>query len=132
MGAKIEAICGWDGSNPVPLRRYAKMLDDSLVIGERYLTTFEPLSSAKTRSHYFATIGDIFASWPEAHPRQFVTPDHLRRWALIRCGFRGERQFAAASAAEARRLATFLHQGDEYAEIAVNGNVIVEWKALSQ
>jgi hypothetical protein len=132
VGAKVEAICGWDGSTPIPLRQYAKILDASLVIGERYLTTFEPLSSIKSRSHYFATISDIFSSWPETHPRQFTTPDALRKWALIRCGFRTERQFATASKAEARRLATFLAAGDEYAELSVADNVIIEWKALSQ
>ncbi len=132
MGSKVEAICGWDGSNPIPLRQYTKVLDASLVIGERYLTTFEPLSSIKSRSHYFATISDIFSSWPETHPRQFTTPDSLRKWALIRCGFRTERQFATASKAEARRLATFLAAGDEYAELSVVDNVIIEWKALSQ
>ena len=132
MGAKVEAICGWDGSHPIPLRQYAKVLDASLVIGERYLTTFEPLSSIKSRSHYFAAINDIFSSWPETHPRQFTTPDALRKWALIRCGFRQEQQFAAANRAEARRLATFLSADDEYAELSVNENVVVKWRALSQ
>ena len=133
MGAKVEAICGWDGSNPIPLRQYAKILDASLVIGERYLTTFEPLSSIKSRSHYFATIADIFSSWPESHPRQFDTPDHMRYWALIRCGFRKERLFSAANKAEAGRLAAFLRRDDDqYVEAAVHDNVVVEWTALSQ
>ncbi len=132
MGSKVEAICGWDGSNPIPLRQYTKVLDASLVIGERYLTTFEPLSSPASRRHFFACIHELFASWPETHPRQFTTPDALRKWALIRCGFRVEQQFAAASKAEARRLASFLSADDEYAELSVNENVVVKWRALSQ
>ena len=133
MGSKVEAICGWDGTLPIPLRQYKKILDASLVIGERYLTTFEPLSSIKSRSHYFATIADLFSSWPETHPRQFDTPDHMRYWALIRCGFRKERRFAAASKAQARVLAEFLRrEDDQYVEAAVHGNVVVEWTPLSQ
>ena len=132
MGGRVEILCGWTGEALVPLRKYAAICDAALVIGERYIAALEPLSSPASRRHYFACIHDLFASWPETHSRQFTTDGAMRKWALIRCGFRTERQFAAASAAEARRLATFLHGGDEYAEIAVNENVVVEWKALSQ
>ena len=132
MSQRVEILCGWDGEHLIPLRKYAAICDRELTIGERFICGIEPLSSPASRRHFFAVINELFESWPETHPRQFATPDHLRRWALIRCGFRSERQFAAASPAEARRLATFLHGGDEYAEIAVNGNVVVEWKALSQ
>jgi hypothetical protein len=56
----------------------------------------------------------------------------MRKWALIRCGFRTEQQFAAANKAEARRLAAFLAADDEYAELSVNENVVIKWRALSQ
>ena len=132
MSKRIEILCGWTGEALVPLRKYVAICDSALVIGERYIAALEPLSSPASRRHYFACIHDLFASWPEAHPRQFQTENHMRKWALIRCGFRTERQFATASKAEARRLATFLAAGDEYAELSVVDNVIVEWKALSQ
>jgi hypothetical protein len=132
MSNRVEILAGWTGEAFLPLRKYAAICDASMVVGERYIIGAEPLSSPASRRHFFAIVNELFASWPETHPRQFSTPDHLRRWALIRCGFRVERQFATASKAEARRLATFLAAGDEYAELSVVDNVIVEWKALSQ
>ena len=132
MSTATTLFCGWDGERLIPLRRSLEIANNSLVVGERYICEILEQRSAASHRFYFATINDLFMSWPEAHPRQFSTPDHLRRWALIRCGFRTERQFATASKAEARRLATFLAAGDEYAELSVVDNVIVEWKALSQ
>jgi hypothetical protein len=132
MSNRVEILAGWDGSALIPLHKYQPMCDSALVIGERYIAALEPLSSPASRRHYFSCIHDLFASWPEAHPRQFQTEDHLRRWALIRCGFRAEQQFAAANKAEARRLASFLSADDEYAELSVNENVVIKWRALSQ
>ncbi len=132
MSQRVEILAGWDGTALIPLRKYQAICDRELVVGERYIAALEPLSSPASRRHFFACIHELFASWPETHPRQFTTPDSLRKWALIRCGFRTERQFATASKAEARRLATFLAAGDEYAELSVVDNVIIEWKALSQ
>ena len=132
MSQRVEILCGYDGEHLIPLRKYAAICDRELTIGERYIAALEPLSSPASRRHFFAVVNEIFASWPETHARQFVSPDALRKWALIRCGFRTERQFATASKAEARRLATFLSEGDEYAELSVNENVVVEWRALSQ
>ena len=132
MGGRVEILCGYDGERLIPLRKYVAICDAALVIGERYIAALEPLSSPASRRHFFAAIHELFSSWPEAHPRQFQTENHMRKWALIRCGFRTERQFATASKAEARRLATFLAAGDEYAELSVVDNVIIEWRALSQ
>ncbi len=132
MSQRVEILAGWDGSSLIPMRKYQAICDRELVIGEHYIAALEPLSSPASRRHFFACIHELFASWPEAHPRQFQTPDALRKWALIRCGFRTERQFATASKAEARRLATFLAAGDEYAELSVVDIVIIEWTALSQ
>ena len=132
MSQRVEILAGWDGSSLIPLRKYQAICDRELVVGERYIAALEPLSSPASRRHFFACIHELFASWPETHPRQFTTPDALRKWALIRCGFRVEQQFAAASKAEARRLASFLSADDEYAELSVNENVVVKWRALSQ
>ena len=132
MSQRVEILAGWDGLSLIPLRKYQAICGRELVIGERYIAALEPLSSPASRRHFFACIHELFASWPETHPRQFTTPDALRKWALIRCGFRVEQQFAAASKAEARRLASFLSADDEYAELSVNENVVVKWRALSQ
>ena len=132
MSNRVEILAGWTGEAFLPLRKYVAICNASMVVGERYILGAEPLSSPASRRHFFAAIHELFSSWPEAHPRQFQTENHMRKWALIRCGFRTERQFATASKAEARRLATFLAAGDEYAELSVVDNVIIEWRALSQ
>src|SRR3546814_9642927 len=55
---------------------------------------------------------------------RFATPDHLRRWALIRAGYRDERSIVCASKAEAQRLAAFIKPMDDYAVVLVSEAVV--------
>jgi hypothetical protein len=48
----------------------------------------------KHHKFYFATLGNYFDNWPEAHPFQPDNEEHLRAWATVKAGHRdllGER-----------------------------------------
>jgi len=131
MNAPI--IFKWDGEVMAPVnRRFAKACDERFVIGAEYtLEAYEHRSSASHR-HYFASIYEAWASMPEGMGDRFATPDHLRKFALIRCGYRDERTIVAASKAEALRLASFIRPMDDFAIVTTEGATVTVWTAKSQ
>lgn len=131
MNAPI--IFRWDGDAMVPVnRRFAKACDERFVIGAEYpLEAYEHRSSASHR-HYFAAIYEAWASLPEGMGDRFPTPDHLRKFALIRGGYRDERTIVAASRAEALRVAAFIRPMDDFAVVTTEGATVTVWTAKSQ
>ena len=71
-----------------------------------------------------ALIQHLAERWP--------TPEHLRKWLLIKAGYHDERSIVAASKAEAHRIATFVKPLDDYAIITVTEAVVTIYTAKSQ
>lgn len=88
--------------------------------------------SANTHRHYFSCINEGWNQLPEHMADQFATPDHLRRWLLIRAGFRDERTIVLASKAEAVRVAAFIRPLDPYAVVVPRESTVVVMTAHSQ
>jgi hypothetical protein len=122
----------WDGESMVPLPRFAKKCDEVFVVGQTYPLEVREDRSWKSHGHYFACVNDAWGNLREDLAERFPTPDHLRKWALIKSGYADSRQFVAGSKAEAVRLAAFLKPCDEYAIVTVSECVVTEWKARSQ
>jgi len=131
MNAPI--IFQWTGEAMVPVsRRFAKVCNDRFVIGGEYpLEAYEHRSSASHR-HYFAAIYEAWSSMPEGMGDRFATPEALRKFALIRCGYRDERTIVSASKAEALRLASFIRPMDDFAIVTTEGATVTVWTAKSQ
>ena len=120
----------WDGESMVP--RHPRIADKHFVIGQDY-TLLEHLDrSAVSHRHYFACVNEAWKSLPEDLAERFPTADHLRKWALIKAGYRDERTFPAASKAEAVRIAAFLRPMDDYAVVIVREAVVIAYTAKSQ
>lgn len=122
----------WDGEVMRPLPRFASLADQHFVIGESYL--FEEMNerSQVSHRHYFAAIRECWASLPERMGDRFPHPETLRKYALIKAGYRDERSIVASSKAEARRLAAFIKPMDEYAIVWVSEAVVTVYMAKSQ
>lgn len=120
----------WNGEAMVP--KVPKLADRHFVIGEVvYLEPYNARSRA-THSHYFACVHEAFLNLPQDQAERFPTEDHLRKYALIRAGYRDERTIACASRAEALRFAAFVRPMDQYAVITVHESVVRVWTAQSQ
>jgi hypothetical protein len=120
----------WTGTEMVPLR--PRLADRQYVIGEEYsLVPHEDRSPASHR-HFFAAVNEAWKSLPEDMADSFPTPDHLRKYALIRAGYRDERTIVASSRAEALRIAAFVKPMDEYALVSTAGSTVVVLTAKSQ
>lgn len=122
----------WDGEAMAPLPRFTKEADARFVIGQVYrLDEIEERSGASHR-HFFASVNEVWASLPEAMGDRFPTPTHLRKYALVKGGYRDERSVVCASRAEALRVAAFIRPIDEFAIVVVSGPTVTVYTAKSQ
>lgn len=122
----------WDGEAMYPLPRLAKIADERFVIGERY--TLDEVHERSSASHrqYFAAIRESWLNLPEHIADRFATPEHLRKWCLVKCGYHDERSIVCSSKAEAQRLAAFIRPMDDFAVVAVSEAVVSAYTAKSQ
>lgn len=88
--------------------------------------------SKVSHDHFFASVAEAYKNLPEDIAADFASEDHLRKWALIKAGFRDERSIVASSRAEALRLAAFVRPFDEFAVVVVREAVVTVYQAKSQ
>ena len=81
---------------------------------------------------FFAVIREAWLNLPEAEAERHRSPDHLRKWALIRAGYRNELTIACASKAEADRKIGQLKALDDYAVVLARDNLLIVYTAKSQ
>ncbi len=123
----------WTGEELQPASPWwVKRSNEQLVVGERYVVTIEHERSVASHAAYFAAINEVWQSLPDELAERFPTPDHLRKAALIKAGWRDERSIECRSYAEAQRVALFLRPMDQYAAIGVSGSTVSVLTAKSQ
>lgn len=122
----------WDGEAMQPEHRFVPLCNRQYVVGERY--TLIPHEDRSDVSHrqFFAEVNEVWKNLPERMAQRFPTPEHLRKWALIRCGYADSRSVVCDSDTEAERIAAFLRPMDAYAVITLSGPVITVYTAQSQ
>lgn len=132
MSAAPPIASRWDGEAFVPLPRLAKLADEHFVIGEIYHLVAQQERSPKSHRHYFAMIKESWENLPETEVR-WPTPEHLRKWALIKAGFYDEKQVVCATKAEALRWTPVLiSASNDYAVVVPRGPVVTIYTAKSQ
>lgn len=126
------ALFDWDGDAMVPRAAFKKRCDEEFVVGEIYRLEAREERSINSHRHYFAAIREAWINLPEHMAERYASPEHLRKTALIKAGYRNERAIACTSPAEAVKVAAFLTPIDEYAVVVVRGNVVYHLTAKSQ
>jgi len=132
MTKSAPIIAEWDGESLVPVRQFEKYCDVNFIVGERYRVTLQEERSANSHNHYFAVLTELWHSLPEAYDGRFPTMDHLRKYALIRTGYRDDRSIVCASKAEAQRVAAFINPMDGFALVATQEAAVHVYTAQSQ
>ena len=122
----------WAGGAFVPEDRFLGTVRAEFGEGEIVPLVRHEDRSGASHNHYFATLADLWESLPEGEADRWPTVEHLRKYALIRTGWRDERSIVCASRAEALRLAAFVRPMDPYAVVAVSEAVVRVWTAKSQ
>src|ERR1700679_2297785 len=92
----------WDGEAMRPLPAFAAIAAARFGTGE--VVSMAPVDerSSPSHRHYFACIRQAWVNLPEPHAARFASEEHLRKYALIKAGYRNERSIVCASPAEAR------------------------------
>ena len=122
----------WDGEAMQPLPRFHNVCNAEFVVGETYTLDEVKQRSQASHRHYFAAIHTAWLNLPETIAANFPSEDHLRKFALIRTGYRDERSIACASKAEAQRVAAFIKPMDDYALVVVNEAMVTVYTAKTQ
>src|SRR5579862_9022343 len=122
----------WDGEAMRPLPAFARLAAARYGKGKVVALAPAEARSSPSHRHYFACLRLAWINLPEAYAWRFPTEEHLRKYALIKAGFRDERSIVAASVAEARRIAAFIRPIDDYSIVTVEGCVIIQFTAKSQ
>lgn len=120
----------WEGDLMRPLA--PKLADKHYVVGEKYRLVPHEERSASSHAHFFASVAEAWGNLPEHLAERFVSSEHLRKFALIKAGYRDERSIVAASKAEAQRMAAFIKPLDDFAVVAVTEAVVTVYTAKSQ
>lgn len=122
----------WDGESMVPLQRFRLACDRQFAVHETYPLIVHEARSTNSHNHYFASVVEAWRNLPEDTAENFATSEHLRKWCLIRAGFRDERSIVCASKAEAQRMAAFIKPMDEFAVVVAREAVVTVYTAKSQ
>lgn len=126
-------LCEWVGDAFIPVGpSWAKAADKDYIVHERYRIAPVEVRSKRSHNHYFAAVADAWKNLPKEYTERFPTAEHLRKWCLIKRGWRDERTIVCSSKAEAQRMAAFMKPLDEYAVIVAKEAVVVHWTAKSQ
>jgi hypothetical protein len=132
MTVPAPLLARWDGDAFQVAHRHRKQCDVSLTIGETYIIDVREQRSEAAHRAYFAAVNEAWRNLSEDKAERFRTPDHLRRFALIKTGFFDQRTVVCSSKAEARRLAAFIQPMDEYAIISAMEATVTVFTAKSQ
>lgn len=125
-------LCLWDGDHFVPLARFKALCDRQFAVGEEYpLEVVENRSMAGHRG-FMASVAEGWANLSEENAPRFPSPEHLRKWALVQCGYASLEETVLDSEKDARKFAAMIRRHEEYAVIRVKGNVVQVWTPRSQ
>jgi hypothetical protein len=124
----------WDGEAMVPATGYwARQCDKQFVVGEAYRLAEAHERSQISHNHEFAFIAEAWNSLPDHLLEQYPSPEHLRKYALIRKGFATMVQHPCPTKAEAERLlAVLAGHVDKYAIVVRRDAVVTVYEAESQ
>lgn len=130
MSTPAPIMFRWDGEAMVP--RHPRLADKAFVIGQEYPLVEHHGRSEASHRHYFACIHDAWQNLPADAAERFATSEHLRKWALIKAGYRDERTIVLPTKADAQRVAAFMKPDADCSVVVARECVVVCWTAKSQ
>ncbi len=123
----------YDGDAFIPVNSYqAGKAARGYYVDETY--TMAPLRqrSENSEREYFACLDSAWKNLPESIASQYPTREHLRKKALIQCGYTDEKHVVLSSHVEANQTAFFINGFDDYAITTATGCVVTRYTAKSQ
>lgn len=119
----------------VPLPRFDNICASQFDLNENYRMEIERVSGERSdvsHRHYMASVTQAWRNLPEKMARDYPTPDHLRKRALIKCGYFHLESKVFDTPADANKAAAFLKPMDPFAVVVVRDCVVNHYRAKSQ
>lgn len=117
----------------VPANPYwARKAGEAFKPGTRYeLVEHQERSMASHRA-FFASVNEAYQNLPEEMQDNFVSAEHLRKFALIRTGFCDSHTSTWPTKAIAQKVANEMRPIDEFSIVDVRGTTVTRFVAKSQ
>lgn len=149
MGRIVPLNYLWDseaGSFAVD-RRFLSLARRQFIHGEVYRLEEHEVRSLKSLRHYHASIKNIWDNLPDDLVARWEkmmddgvwnvspasSPDLLRKWALIRCGYHRERHIVCETAKHAQQLVKNMYDDeDPFTITVIKAKAITIYRARSQ
>ncbi len=112
--------------------RFVWQCDRDYVIGEKYRMDIIEDRSAASHSHYFAAVNEAWLNLPEDQAKRFPSPDHLRKWALVQCGYCHATPSVFSTKQDAITSASMVRKTDKYSVLTVHDNIVTRYEPESQ
>lgn len=122
----------WQGDGFTPLPRFQKAADKQFVIGQQYRLEVSEERSTASHNHYFAAVTEAWKNLPHGSEDQFPTPEHLRKYALVKAGYCDTTTVVLSSRDNALRVAAICRRLDAYAIVIAIHNTVTVHTAKSQ
>ena len=114
----------WDGKAMLPSERLRALAKRQFTEGATYvLEPHEPVSH-KERAYYFASIREAWGNLNADAVARYPDPEALRKWCLIKAGWRKDNYTVCDTNDRATVLAAFLRKLDSYAVVTVKGRIV--------
>lgn len=119
----------WQGGAMVPI--VPRAAHELYQEGDSYLLApWEPRSGASHR-HFHASLNEGWSNLPERIAGRFPSPEHLRKFLLIRTGHYHEHTVVYDTPADAERAAAIARPLDEFAVVSVEDRTVTVYIAKS-
>jgi hypothetical protein len=122
----------WDGDHFVPHARFKKLCDQQFAVGEDYPMEVVENRSMSAHRGYMAQVSEGWNNLSEENAKHFPSPEHLRKWSLVQCGYFSLEETVLDSERDARKYAAAVRKRDTYAVIRVKSNVVQIFEPRSQ
>lgn len=132
MSDRLQFVWESERSAMVPTGRFAHIAAQTFEDGQRYNMDVIEERSQATHNHYFASLHSAWVNLPESIADNFKNEEHLRKYALIKCGFYDSHTLVCASKAEAQRVAEFMRPLDEFGIVVAKEATVTRYAAKSQ
>ena len=120
----------WTGFTMEPL--VPSLAQEQFEVGEHYQLERREERSHTSHGHYFACLQEGWGNLPEHLAERFPTVEHMRKWLLIRAGYRDQRTIVLASKAQAVQVAAFIKPLDDQAVVVPKEATVIIATAKSQ
>lgn len=122
----------WDGDTMKPTERFRALAKRQFDVGASYVLEPHQPANHKYRALYFASIAQAWANLDADAVARYPDPEALRKWALIKGGWRKDNYTVCDTPERALALAAFLRKLDSHSIVTVEGKVVRAYVARSQ